>query len=767
MKRSIKLLSLMLLVFSFNFKLLTKEIFSTIPKDLYQDSQMNPVQNKIPAATQISSQAANLSPLKTIQWSILIPTLESRRASFEIVFQQLQAQIKAANLQDQIEIVVYRDDREIPVGAKRNMLLDLARGEYVSSVDDDDLVSENYITKIYNNILQNPDCAPDCISLEGIMTFCDGQPTKFIHAKKYLEYSSSPNLLLRPPTHLDVIKTSIAKQFRFSDTKNWQEDQEWALKISAAGVIKTEIHIDSEPLYFYKFDPYKSETFNQHDFVAANQARTIQKIKTPNTENLLTSQNFTPVIKPKICFKLPTRERAHKIFNLLDLYYSKLSQQLPYEFVLSCDTDDLSMNNPAVLTKLKNYPNLTIHFGPRVSKIEACNRDLASHLDFDILILISDDMTPVVQDYDLKIAQLLLAKFPDLDGTLNLFDGHTGPELNTLPIMGKKYYQRFNYIYYPGYKSICCDLEFTLASRLLQREVYSDQLIIRHDFAGYDSSTSNNPGLKDALYCHNESKAYYEHDKNVLWTRKSQNFGLTSAEIKQVELPTSLDLFGQIPKQVTWSILIPTIKCRSEKFTKLYLELLRQVQSNQLHAKVEVLFYLDDQAHKVGTKRNSLLAASRGQYISYIDDDDDVSPNYVKLIYDTLVKNPNCDCISLAGVIRTPGQPEKDFVHSLKYHQASTGQNNTRKIIYSPVYHLNPIKRSIAIQFKFPEYNFNEDAIWANALNNSGLLKQEAIVDQILYFYNYDPKQSMAVPEAVKNNRNIQWNAQGMLIIKG
>ena len=304
-------------------------------------------------------------------------------------------------------------------------------------------------------------------------------------------------------------------------------------------------------------------------------------------------------------------------------------------------------------------------------------------------------------------------------------------------------------------------------SRLLQREVYSDQLIIRHDFAGYNSSTGENPGAKDNLFHHNESKTYYEHDKNVLWTRKSQNFGLTSTEIKQPELPTSLDLFGQIPKQVTWSILIPTIKCRTEKFTKLYLELLKQIQSNHLHAKVEVLFDLDHQENKVGFKRNRLLTQSRGQYISYIDDDDDISPNYVKLIYDTLIKNPNCDCVSLAGVMRTPGKADQDFVHSLKYQQAIGKQLHGRRMIYSPVFHLNPIRKSIASQFKFPESNFNEDTAWANLLNKSGLLKQEAVLDQPLYFYNYDPKLSMAVPEAVKANRNMQWNAHGMLILKG
>ena len=767
-------------------------------------------------------------PTAPIQWSILITTLASRRASFDYIFNKLQQQITAAHLTDQIEIIVYRDQREQPVGYKRNRLLAAAQGAYVNFCDDDDDIADDYVQTIYHNLQTHQ---PDCVSFEGIVTFAGTNPMKFIHATKYKSYELIEQVYYRPPTHLDVIKTSIAQQFKFSDEKNWQEDREWALKISAADVLKHEIHIDSHPLYFYQFDPLKSETFNQYDFAAANRVRQLQtaqlaKLKATGTSTVTKSmplpasplglcrigdsgsdfalaelrrmpaglpseapryadaaasavyhaepgEQSTPTAKSgqagdselkvttsssttpaKILFKFPTRQRAAKVCPLLDRYYAKLSHQLPFEFVLSCDEDDSSMNNAKMRAKLQKYAHLTVHFGPRVSKIEAVNRDIDQHLDFDILVIISDDMTPVAQNYDLTIANLMQEKFPDYDGVLHFFDGHVGAELNTLPIIGRKYYQRFNYVYYPEYLSICCDLEYTLVAQLLGKLYYSDQLLIRHDHGGYT-------GKKDALFWHNESKSFWAHDKQILQSRKAQNFQLAPTDIKLTSLPTSLDLFGKTPAQVTWSILIPTIKRRQEQFTQLYLELLRQIQKNKLEQKVEVIFDLDDQTMTVGEKRNRLLQASRGTYISYIDDDDEVAPDFVSQIYQKLMTSP--DCVNLVGILRTPGQPEQRFEHSLKYSTGYTDPQTNQ--ICSPIYHLNPIKRAIAMQFQFPHQNFNEDTSWAAALHQAGLLKQEAVITQPLYFYNYDPQKSQAKPKVAQANPEIRWNPHGMLVV--
>jgi hypothetical protein len=71
--------------------------------------------------------------------------------------------------------------------------------------------------------------------------------------------------------------------------------------------------------------------------------------------------------------------------------------------------------------------------------------------------------------------------YPDTDGVLWFNDGYQGNRLNTLCILGKKYYDRFNYIYHPDYISVWCDNEFMDVANLLGKQIYFDDIIIRHE----------------------------------------------------------------------------------------------------------------------------------------------------------------------------------------------------------------------------------------------------------------------------------------------
>ncbi|MCX5725308.1 MAG: hypothetical protein NTX84_12510, partial [Nitrospirae bacterium] len=108
--------------------------------------------------------------------------------------------------------------------------------------------------------------------------------------------------------------------------------------------------------------------------------------------------------------------------------------------------------------------------------------------------------------------------YPDGDGVLHYNDDKQKERLNTLSIMGKKYFDRFGYIYNPEYLSVYCDNEFTDVSRLLEKTTYIDQVIIRHFWIEI--------GV-DALYQRNENRELYTHDQKVYETRKANNFGLT------------------------------------------------------------------------------------------------------------------------------------------------------------------------------------------------------------------------------------------------
>lgn len=188
------------------------------------------------------------------------------------------------------------------------------------------------------------------------------------------------------------------------------------------------------------------------------------------------------------------------------------------------------------------------------------------------------------------------------------------------------------------------------------------------------------------------------------------------------------------PPAKVWSILICTLDERTEKFERIHTKLRKQIEANNLEDKIEILFFKDNRQHSIGFKRNQLLRDSQGEYVCSVDDDDDVHDQYISMIYEKLMQKP--DCVSVAGIMTTNGENPTPFIHSIQYNQYATENG----VYVRPPNHLNPIKRSIASQFSFPENNFGEDTAWAIQLAQSGLLKTEAKIDVPYYFYQYDGK---------------------------
>gem|GEM_PF-3908678 len=201
-------------------------------------------------------------------------------------------------------------------------------------------------------------------------------------------------------------------------------------------------------------------------------------------------------------------------------------------------------------------------------------------------------------------------------------------------------------------------------------------------------------------------------------------------------LPIAPAIRSEEPKQTKlWSILICTLDERKESFEKICNKLQHQISINNLDNEIEILFFKDNREHSIGFKRNTLLEESQGEYVCFVDDDDDVHDLYIPMIYEKLVQKP--DCVSLVGIMTTNGHNPEKFIHSIQFNNRYCTENGIH--LRSPN-HLNPIKRSIAIQFSFPENNFGEDRHWTLALAKSGLLKNEATLDIPYYFYQYDGK---------------------------
>lgn len=221
----------------------------------------------------------------------------------------------------------------------------------------------------------------------------------------------------------------------------------------------------------------------------------------------------------KILVKFPTFNRPKQFFNTLYEYYKKASNRNKMYFLVSIDSNDSSMNNETVLNGIKTYPNIEVIIGESKSKIDAVNRDLDKiNYEWDIVLLASDDMIPMVNGYDNIIRNDMVENFKDLDGVLWYNDGHQQDKLNTLSILGKKYYERFGYIYYPEYKSGYCDNEFTKVSKILNKVKYFDRVIIEHQHPDWGY------GNQDIIHSNNFKNLNF--DRNLFETREKKNFDL-------------------------------------------------------------------------------------------------------------------------------------------------------------------------------------------------------------------------------------------------
>ncbi len=229
----------------------------------YQNSDdfLNPNQivdpNLLPSSLKFLTPSQNTPSTPPVIWSILIATICERQDKFKQLAQDLLNQINNLNLNQQVELVFYPDNRQVTVGYKRNQLLKCAQGEYISFIDDDDLIHHNYVGLIYPQLLTNP----DCVKLIGIMTQPGHSSILRIHSIQYQEYLDTANALLRPPTHLNPMRKSIASQFKFLEV-NFGEDKFWTMQIAQSKLLKQEADI-CEPYYFYQFDPSLSATWSQ------------------------------------------------------------------------------------------------------------------------------------------------------------------------------------------------------------------------------------------------------------------------------------------------------------------------------------------------------------------------------------------------------------------------------------------------------------------------------------------------------------------------
>lgn len=225
----------------------------------------------------------------------------------------------------------------------------------------------------------------------------------------------------------------------------------------------------------------------------------------------------------KILAKLPTRSRPEIFLKVLNEYHAMCMNLQDTFFLVTCDNNDETMTDEVIARAeaISTYGNIKVCRGDSKTKIEAVNADFDKiperFQDWDIVFVISDDMEVDKMGWDEIIRGEMKENAPDTDFQLWFYDGFQ-KRINTIAILGRKYYERFNFIYDPEYKSLFCDNTATEIAQILGKIKFIDTVICRHMHPAWGNGRNLDPlYIKNEAYWHEDEKTYNRH--------KANNFG--------------------------------------------------------------------------------------------------------------------------------------------------------------------------------------------------------------------------------------------------
>jgi len=179
------------------------------------------------------------------------------------------------------------------------------------------------------------------------------------------------------------------------------------------------------------------------------------------------------------------------------------------------------------------------------------------------------------------------------------------------------------------------------------------------------------------------------------------------------------------------SILTPGIPSRVNEFLMpLLAKLQQQVDALPTPGDVELLTFIDNKRRTIGMKRQSLLEIAQGDYIAFIDDDDDVSDDYIQDLWQATTQD--VDVITFKQDVYLNGSGP----YPLTFKLGHKGNDNPSMSGFTrPPWHVCAWRREIAQQKRFGDMMYGEDWYWVKQVNK--LAKTSHHIDRTLCTYRY------------------------------
>lgn len=271
---------------------------------------------------------------KQIKLSIIIPYYNAEPYTSELL------DVLAPQITDEVEVIVIDDGSKVPFETKhgfvavvrqqnkgcssaRNCGIDKTIGEYISFIDADDLVSNNFVSRILEKTKDGPDIIElSWKSLNGNMWNIDAR------------LSNENTRLSNPSVCTRVFKRSFIGDIRFNENKDSTEDEDFSRRLGYAVPLgdtkplrdnKTVVITDY--MYFYRDDVVGSKTKRYasgymntkrvvyyYDHVHKDWAWLMDEIKKDDETNevfLFTNQCDMPELKRYCRIEKPHKAWAH------------------------------------------------------------------------------------------------------------------------------------------------------------------------------------------------------------------------------------------------------------------------------------------------------------------------------------------------------------------------------------------------------------------------------------------------------------------------
>jgi hypothetical protein len=180
-----------------------------------------------------------------------------------------------------------------------------------------------------------------------------------------------------------------------------------------------------------------------------------------------------------------------------------------------------------------------------------------------------------------------------------------------------------------------------------------------------------------------------------------------------------------------WSILIASLSRRRERVAALLAGLLPAAEAQQ--GRVEIIVAVNDGVPALGEIRQALLLAAAGEYVSFVDDDDQVAADFIPAI---LAELPGPDCVGFEVAWYEAGVRQVPCYCSIRY----PAWRNDERALYRNLTHVQPVRAALARAGDF-RASWPEDQAWVARV--APLLATETYLDRVMYHYRHDPADSV------------------------